>query len=147
MNVDHKLQTQLIYASAILHNYCTMYGRYVDHAHFQNERHGSSASYETFLGKYTAHMCSTCKQRGIQHCIHQASYRNGNAQTASARRAPSILRDELCTELWQRVVGNDPMAMNANLGDEDLAVASACGDGEAYPGSARAKLRNLPAGL
>ena len=133
LNVDHKLQTQLIYASAILHNYCIMHGRDGDHAHFQNERHGSSACHEKFLGKYTAHMCPTCMRRGVQHCIHQASYRNGNAQTANARRAPSIIRDKLCTELWQRVVGNDPMAMNANLGlgDEDLAAASACGDGEA----------------
>ena len=55
----------------------------------------------------------------------------GNAQTACARRAPSLVRDELCTELWQRVIGNDPMAVNASLGDEDVDVASACGDGEA----------------
>ena len=83
------------------------------------------------LQKYPAHMCPTCKRRGAEHCIHQASYRVGNAQAAIARRAPSIVRDELCTELWQRVIGNDPMAMNASLGEEDIDVASACGDCEA----------------
>ena len=31
LNVDHKLATQLIYASAILHNYCDMFGRDADH--------------------------------------------------------------------------------------------------------------------
>ena len=63
--------------------------------------------------------------------MHQASYRNGNAQTANARRAPSVIRDELCTELWQRVIGNDPMAMNTTLAGEDLDVAIECGDCEA----------------
>ena len=130
LNVDHKLASQLIYASAILHNYCTMYGRENDFTYFEQERRGSCVCYAKFLEKYAAHMCPTCKRRGVQHCVHQASYRNGNAQTANARRAPSAIREELCTELWQRVKGNDPMG-NAHLGDADVEVANACGDAEA----------------
>ena len=56
----------------------------------------------------------------------------GNAQTAQARRAPSVIRDELCASLWNRVVGHDPMVTcPLVLGQEDVEVATACGDEEA----------------
>ena len=131
LNVGHKLATRLIYASAILHNYCIMCARDDDHAYLV-ESQGSSICWHKFLDKYTAHLCPTCKRRGVKHCVHQASYRNGGAQTATARRAPSLIREELCTELWKRVKGDDPMDVDlGDLGEEDVEIATACGDEEA----------------
>ena len=131
LNVQHKLATQLIFTSAILHNYCIMCSQDDGQAHVV-ERVGSSVCWDQFLKRCAAHLCPSCKRRGLQHCIHQATYRIGNAQCALARRAPSIIRDELCKKLWeQHTQGNDPMAANLVLGDEDAEIAIACGVGEA----------------
>eukprot|EP00966_Prymnesium_polylepis_P237399 5490503-Prymnesium_polylepis.1 len=107
-----------------------MFGRDADYTFFDEEHQGASTCYTQFLQKYPAFMCPTCKRRGVQHCVHQASFRMGNTQTAAARKAPSLVREDLCTELWERVKGNDPMA-SAPLGDDDVELAGACGDGEA----------------
>ena len=39
--------------------------------------------------------------------LHQAKNRNGAAQQKSYREAPSVLRDEICSKLWEAVCANE----------------------------------------
>ena len=57
----------------------------------------------SFFKNFKAHLCPQCKREQKQHCLHQVIFRQGPAQLMAARRAPSVVRDELCEKLWQRV--------------------------------------------
>ena len=115
----------MIYTSAILHNFCTTHARDEDYKFFSA---GSAVNWARFHEKYAHHLCPSCKRRGLNHCIHQATHRVGNAQIASARRVPSVVREELCVQLWERVKGDDPMA---RCDVADVEVATGCGQPEA----------------
>ena len=97
---SHKLFSLLIYASAVLHNYLigtrdpTAQDLLVD---------TSNHDWTKFFSTHMAHQCPTCVRDRKPHCIHQAAYRNGNAQAAHARQAPSAIRDQLCADLWAQV--------------------------------------------
>jgi len=129
VNVNHKLMTTMIYTSAVLHNYCLACARDDDHVNFFSCN--AEGSWKKFLDKYTAHLCPSCKRRGVKHCVHQAAYRNGNAQVAAARRAPSQVRDDLCQKLWEQVLGPDPLGICV-VGDADVRVAEGLGDSETW---------------
>jgi hypothetical protein len=132
VRAKHKLATNMIYASAILHNFCLAHHPNHTEADATYFHTSANTAWDSFLVSHQAHMCPTCKGRGLRHCVHQASYRNGNAQTANARRAPSVVRDELCAELWRRVCGPDPSGASApNLSEADVEIAQACGENEA----------------
>ena len=93
-----KLTCLMVYASAVLHNLCTV------HAYDDVEMSvGMSPHWASFFDQYKAQRCPTCKARNVGHCIHQAGFRNGAAQQASIRKAPSVQRDELCAKLWAEV--------------------------------------------
>ena len=100
--LTHKLFVQLIYASAILHNYLI-----ATRSDLFRAVDVYSPDWRTFFAKYAAHICPSCKRDQLSHCVHQAGYRNGNAQAARVRKAPSVIRDELCAALWAEVC-NDP---------------------------------------
>jgi hypothetical protein len=106
--LTHKLFTQLIYASAILHNYLIATR---DGSHFRDVD-ASDAHWSSFFTKYQAHMCPSCKRDNYSHCVHQAGYRNGHAQAAQARKAPSKVRDELCAALWAEVCNDSRVCRN-----------------------------------
>ena len=101
---SHKLFTQLVYASAVLHNYLigtrdpTAQDVLLD---------TSTHDWTKFFNTYAAHQCPTCVRERKPHCVHQAGYRNGNAQAARSRKAPSVIRDALCVSLWAQVC-HDP---------------------------------------
>jgi hypothetical protein len=98
---NHKLTTQMIYASAVLHNFCTAHP-------FRNScvdlpPDMADTAWSTFLTEYDSHRCPTCRARNAAHCIHQSVYRNHAAQTAQIRKAPSAKRDEIKGQLWDWV--------------------------------------------
>ena len=97
IGVEHKLMTQLIFASATLHNMFVVQPR---------DTVSSCASqphWDSFFKKFEAHRCPDCTRMHKTHCLHQAAYRQGGAQMARVRKAPSVVRDELCDYLWQQV--------------------------------------------
>ena len=125
INCDHTLTSKLIYTSAILHNYCTVCARDDDHEFFT---HSSQVAWGKFLGKYQAELCPSCRRRGARHCVHQAMYRNGAATTAGARRAPSLVREGLCAELWEWVKGPDPLGA-CGVCEDEVEVDMGCAPG------------------
>ena len=95
----------MIYASAVLHNFCTV------HTHDSPDAHAdmTAACWDTFFTKYKATQCPTCKRRNVPHCVHQAAWGiTGGQPQAAARRAPSHVRDQLREQLWQEATGVDP---------------------------------------
>ena len=94
--VDHKLTSEMIYASVILHNFCR--------AHSPNgatlPADMGDQAWKKFFEQYKAMSCPSCTRRGALHCPHQAVYRNGALQQARIRKAPSALREDLCNQLW-----------------------------------------------
>lgn len=106
----------MIYASAVLHNLCTVHAR--DGLDFAV---GASTEWARFFEMYKAHLCPSCKRRKVGHCVHQSAYRNSYQQHAAARTAPSQLRDELRSQLWAAVCDGS----GVGLSDEDLELASA----------------------
>lgn len=97
---NHTLTTKLIYASAILHNY------FVVHSGDKVDVDTTAPCWTRFFESFKVMSCPECKRAGIAHCVHQATYRNGAAQTVHARKAPSALRDSICEELWQASYGD-----------------------------------------
>ena len=100
---NHKLTTELIHASAILHNYfITHSGDVIDTNVDRN-----SPCWAEFFKTFKAALCPECKRRGAVHCVHQAAYRNGVGQTVAGRRAPSAVRETMCEELYRTLL-DDP---------------------------------------
>jgi len=99
---NHKLTTQLIHASAILHNYFIVNS---DDATSVLDTNTGNPSWITFFNNFKAMSCPSCKARNAPHCIHQATFRNGPG-VRSAREAPSEVRESLREELWARVVAD-----------------------------------------
>ena len=101
---NHELFTMLIYASAILHNYLiATRGSEGEDIPLDT----STQDWTKFFTTYMAHQCPTCVRERKPHCVHQAGFRNGHAVAARARRTPSVIRDQLCVDLWAQVC-NDP---------------------------------------
>ena len=97
IRVNHKLTTQLIYATCVLHN------MFVERARDDVSLDPAAPHWASFFKNFKAHLCPQCKREQKQHCLHQVIFRQGPAQLMAARRAPSVVRDELCEKLWQRV--------------------------------------------
>ena len=83
----------MIYASAVLHNFCTTHPFRSDAADLPPDM--SDQAWTNFFRNYDAHLCPTCRRTGKAHCIHQTVYRNGAAQVARCRQAPSQTRNEV----------------------------------------------------
>ena len=95
--LNHALASQLIFASAVLHNYLVV------HSGDKIESGVSEPEWARFFETFKAHMCPSCKRDGLAHCVHQAVYRNGAAQMRAARKKPSVKRDEDCARMWDEV--------------------------------------------
>ena len=109
--VDHKLTSQMTNASAVLHNFCT--------AHPRDQTDDlppemSDKAWQTFYREYDAHVCPTCRRRGVAYCIHQGVYRNGAASVTAARQAPSEVRNQLRDNLWMWVSAGVTTAATEN---------------------------------
>ena len=111
--VDHKLTSQMIYASAVLHNFCTVHACYDQDL----DTCMSGGAWKKFFTSDKIDLCPTCNRRGLDFCIHQQAYRNGHMQQAASRRAPSEVRDQLCQKLWD-VVCDGEGACGACASDE-----------------------------
>jgi len=92
-DTNHKLTSQMVYTSAVLHNLCQVHGEDMSFD-------GSAEDWKAYHNKLALFQCSACRSTGKTHCIHQAAHRNGHAQQAAARRAPSEIRESLCMSLW-----------------------------------------------
>ena len=98
LGLNHKVTTKLIYATAILHN------MFIVHRDDKIDIVDNHIHWAKFFDEYKADLCPSCVSGGKNVCVHMASYRNGAAQTRSARRSPSSLRDEICGRLWEEVL-------------------------------------------
>lgn len=122
IHTNHKLTTLMIYTSGILHNFCTANAK--DTLPHLDD---NTPVWSTFYKKYTAHRCFTCKQRGVAHCLHQAAFRNGAAQTFRARSAPSVMRDDLRNMLWEKLTHGMAMGTGTPMDNDDVLLAQASG--------------------
>ena len=109
----------MIYTSAILHNFCTVHARDVIDMSVQSD------GWQEFLKDGKQHLCPTCRRSGRVVCLHQNAFRNGVAQTAAARSAPSAVRDALRHSLWEAVKAGVPHG--TPLEEEDVQAADAEG--------------------
>ena len=108
--LNHALASQLIFASAVLHNYLVV------HSGDKIESGVSEPEWARFFETFKAHMCPSCKRDGLAHCVHQAVYRNGAAQMRAARKKPSVKRDEDCARMWDEVsAGPDAARIRAEM--------------------------------
>ena len=93
---NHKLYAQLIFASAILHNYLIVHSDDIIKPD-TNEPH-----WERFFAEFKNMRCPDCVRKRASHCVHQAQFRNSVASVIRGRTLPSDLREEMCKELWAR---------------------------------------------
>lgn len=106
IGVQHRLQTLMIYVSAILHNYCTVHAR----DRLQASDHNPSPDWQKFYDAYGLQRCKACEEHGSSpmQCVHEAAARNKMVNMgANARRKPSQMRVDLCKELWEHLLGDD----------------------------------------
>ena len=102
-NTKHKLTVLMIYASAILHNFLIVHSR--NSTTFDCEM--AADSWKSFFETYQCMLCPTCQHENKAHCVHQADYRNTCNHQQTVRKRPSVVRDELCSYLWDKVCHGD----------------------------------------
>ena len=108
-HTTHALTTRMIYASAILHNFCTVHKR-----DGLSMRSGKSAEWQVFFAQNQAMLCPSCSRRDRWHCPHQAMYRlgtNGASLVARQRKAPSEVREEVRKQLWNGVLDGSALSV------------------------------------
>ena len=96
--VGHKLYTLLIYASAILHNYLVM------HRDDIVPLDTAEPHWRRFFSTFKTMRCPECVRAGKAHCAHQALYNKDRRSAVGARKKPSVVRDAMCKELWEREI-------------------------------------------
>ena len=98
-NTNHELNTKMIYASTILHNYLVTHkDDMVPLPLDQND-----PQWATFYKYFESHMCPSCKYAQKVHCSHQAQYRNGLSHTRGSRVAPSVVREVIREKMWDDI--------------------------------------------
>ena len=112
----HKMTCQIIYASMILHNLCTVRK---DDPEFSE---GDNDEWVSFFEKFASHRCPSCVRRNAQHCTHSARNRAGTKQ---AKGAPSVQRDLVKKMLWERLMEDTSQSKVMQSGEaDDLAAMS-----------------------
>ena len=114
--VDHKLTTQMIFASAILHNFCTVHPHSSEDLNLPADM--PDAAWQRFFKENDAHMCPSCSARHARVCIHQAAYRNTKQVQAAVRKAPSQAREDARKLMWDMVEKGVSTAFDGRA-DED----------------------------
>ena len=114
----------MIYASAILHNFCMVHKR-----DGLSMRSGKSAEWHVFFAQNQAMICPSCSRRDRWHCPHQAMYRlgtNGASLVARQRKAPSEVREEVRKQLWNGVLDGSALSVvdDENVDAESPALAA-----------------------
>ena len=99
MSLGHVATARLIYASAILHNYCLTLAQ---GGEADLPLVGTDPGWAKFFQRYAPHSCPTCTRAGAYHCPHVADQRVGICVYA-ARKRPSEMRAQLCTALWEKL--------------------------------------------
>lgn len=117
-NANHKLTTNMIYASAILHNYCTVNTR--DNVPLLQR---GGPNWTKFFEVFGVQVCMTCENRNVTHCVHEARFRNGHASgfkaMAMIRDAPSKTREDLCFKLWEDLLSGRSTGFLRGLEEDD----------------------------
>ena len=101
--VNHKLTSQMIYTSAVLHNFCIAHST-PDAGRTERGTHVWTTHFATMDQR-----CPMCKRRNVGHCVHQGLYR-AKPSVIAARKQPSQVREDLCSKLWEWV-GNGASLM------------------------------------
>jgi hypothetical protein len=96
--LSHKLTTQLIYVSMILHNLCTVHGR--DHFDLGDS---TDEDWKQFFESKARMTCPSCARKGAMHCPHAKA--NRVAKPADGETAKEK-RDAIKDMLFQRVMTN-----------------------------------------
>ena len=104
-DMKHKLHSQLVYCTMILHNICTILKD--DSVEFSV---GSDAEWKAFFTKFKRDRCPSCVRGHIAHCSHTT--RNRNRASASKtyphrNKKPSEKRDLIAAELWQALCAGE----------------------------------------
>jgi hypothetical protein len=100
-DMKHKLFSQLVYSTMILHNICTM--------HKGNEitfNIGSDEEWQQYFKKYARDSCPSCTRANLAHCIHTRHNRERH-KGGAVSGAPSKQRDELKEALWQSLADGE----------------------------------------
>ena len=121
-DMKHKLHSQLVYTTMILHNICTIMKD--DAVEFEC---GACEEWQRFFTTYKRHACPTCTRFNIAHCTHTTRNRNREKQGRSSHPVtgtPAEQRATLMADLWASL----------REGEHDL---NACSDRE------RAQLKRM----
>ena len=95
-DLDHKRFTNIIYASLILHNLCTIHKD--DAVDFSS---GCDEQWLAFFKHYARDACPQCVRRDAMHCSHSA--RNRSAYTIPAVNGTKDMRYTLRDILWDQL--------------------------------------------
>ena len=94
-DMRHKLHTQLVYATLILHNVCTI--------HKGNDLSmdvGSDEEWKQFFKSFKRDQCPSCTRANSPHCMHMTRNRERAQGGSHTNKSASAQRDELCATLW-----------------------------------------------
>lgn len=95
-DLDHSRFTNIIYASLVLHNVCTIHkDNAVDFSS------GGDEDWNNFFKQYARDMCPQCVRRNAMHCSHSA--KNRMAYPISAANGTKDLRFALRDQLWKKL--------------------------------------------
>ena len=95
-DMKHKLFSQLVYTTMILHNICTM--------HKGNDIEfnvGSDEEWQAYFKKFKRDMCPACTRANMAHCVHTHHNRERATSCTRVAGAPSEQRDKVKGMLWQ----------------------------------------------
>ena len=98
-DMDHARFNRIVYASAILHNLCTICKD--DAVDFTT---GADEEWQHFFKEFARDACPSCTKRGVLHCSHTASNRRVRAARGSCA---SELRDAIKISLWEEMRANE----------------------------------------
>ena len=107
-DMKHKLHTQLVYCTMILHNICTIHK---DDAVDFNV--GSDAGWQAFFAKYKRDACPSCTRADVAHCPHTARNRSYARRASAPTGKPSEQRTSVTESLWEALVQGEHDLMPA----------------------------------
>ena len=107
-DTKHRLTTQMIYASMILHNFITVNGN--QGRAFSSQQVLSRTDVELWSQFYTDNApdaCPACVRRNAKHCVHRSQYQDevlrGRHRANRQQRTVLAQRDRLKDKFWARM--------------------------------------------
>ena len=104
MHLSHKMATNIIYVSMILHNLCTI--RNDDAVDFKA---GADEEWQLFFDTFGQMSCPSCTRKGTFHCPHVSKWANA-ASDVSEGSSAAEKRDSIKRALWLEVLADHTAA-------------------------------------